>query len=84
VGSFGRLTARGYDTYQPHARSRPWAALGAGAQLSAALWPRVELALGAELLRPLWRDRFAFLPQEFHRVPAWCFSAQLGLGLRFP
>jgi hypothetical protein len=80
----GRLSARGYDTYAPQARARPFASLGGGAAVTLDLGAHLELEglLGAG--RPLVRDAFEFSPEVFHRVPAVTATFGLGLGLRFP
>lgn len=79
----GRLTARGYDSYEPRTQTRAWASAGLGALLLGRPMSRVELQLGAALSRPLWRDQFSFAPEVFYAVPAWRWQIKLGLAVLF-
>lgn len=81
---FGRLSARGTDTFNPAAESaRPFWVVGGAAVVTADLAGPVtmsaRLAVGANLVR----DSFEFRPATFHQVPPVSGAASLGLGLRW-
>ncbi|HEY0468531.1 MAG TPA: hypothetical protein VGC79_30260, partial [Polyangiaceae bacterium] len=81
---FGRLIARGEQTFNPAAESvRPFWVIGAAAIVTADLPARIlvsaRFALGANLVR----DSFEFTPALFHEVPPLSGAAGLGLGIRW-
>jgi hypothetical protein len=82
--SVGFLSASGSRTEAGRSDVRPWWVVGLAALGTARLSDRVELVAGGAAGRPLVRDRFQFHPAVFHEVPELAFSANAGLGLRFP
>lgn len=87
----GRFGATGDETYAARSTTRPWATLGASAELNARFGP-IELrgAIGAGA--PLARDRFRFggpcsgtacEQDAFHRVSPVVWSFALGAGAGF-
>jgi hypothetical protein len=82
--SVGFLSASGSRTEASRKEVRPWWVIGVAALGSARLSQRMELSVAGSLGRPLVRDRFQFRPEIFHEVPGLAFSANIGLGLRFP
>jgi hypothetical protein len=88
---FGRFSSEGYETYEARSATRPWATLGASAELNARFGP-LELrgALGAGV--PLVRDGFRFGGQcsgsacaedAFHEVSPVIWSFAFGAGAGF-
>jgi hypothetical protein len=80
----GSLTAHGRATYAARTRTRLWADSGVTVALSADLGRFWQVGVNAGLVLPWRRDRFAFRPEEFHRVDAVCRTFDLRVGVRFP
>jgi hypothetical protein len=84
LAAYGRLRARGYDTFDASEYSRPWTVLGASLQVAARL-SIVELRAQVGAGAPLTRDTFRFEPDPtVHEVPPVTLDSSLGLGLSFP
>jgi hypothetical protein len=87
---FGRLSSKGYETFDPRSTSRPWSTVGASAELNAQLGLlELRASIGAGL--PLVRDGFRFGPacsgagceaDAFHLVAPVIWSLGVGAGAR--
>jgi hypothetical protein len=82
-GSFGRLGARGYDTYDADSSARFFGSLGAGLWFLLPIAGSLQLQASASLGWALIRDAYEFTPVPFHRVSALHVDLGLGLGVRF-
>jgi hypothetical protein len=82
-GTFGRLGASGYDTYEPSPSSRFFGSLGGSLWLVLPIFGSFQLQASASLGAALLRDTYEFTPAKFHQVSALHFDLGLGLGLRF-
>jgi hypothetical protein len=84
TGAYGRLSARGTETYSPQVASRPLATAGGAMLLTVDLGTRFEVrgrfGAGASLVR----DSFEFTPDVFHRTASVTLVGDLGVGVRFP
>jgi hypothetical protein len=83
-GLVGQLGSSGSDTYSPRSATRPFAAAGGGAFLTAALGRVLEISGRFGVDASLIRDSFEFTPEVFHRTAPLTVAASLGLGLRLP
>jgi hypothetical protein len=84
MADVGFVVARGSDTLNPRSAVRPWADIGTGARLAWMLGGDIGVELDVGCMFPIWRDRFLFGTDSFHRV-AWVGGlAALGLTLRIP
>ena len=83
TGAYGRLSARGTETYSPRVASRPVVTAGGAMVLTVALGTRLEVrgrfGTGASLVR----DSFEFTPDVFHRTASVTLVGDLGVGVRF-
>jgi hypothetical protein len=84
TGLAGRLTAGGSNTFSAMAYTRPFAAAGGSARLSAVLARYLVLSGRFGATASLIRDAFEFSPEVFHRVASVTLEMELGIGLRFP
>jgi hypothetical protein len=82
--ALGNLRATGSNSFLPRTRDRLWSDVGATLMMSMVLAKLAQVHASVGLAAPLRRDRFAFQPEEFHRVAAVLWVIELGLGLRFP
>lgn len=84
VGSYGRLVARGYDTFEPERHERSIAAAGARLALELGLGP-LELGARLDLTSPFVRRTFRFDPgAPLFETPRVNSGLALTAGLRFP
>jgi hypothetical protein len=78
------LHARGTDTFSPRSVTRPEVALGGELSGGLLLTPAIGIVASGSCAANLRRDRFAFSPTVFYRMPALSWQGSLGLELRFP
>ena len=78
-GDFGALLASGQQTVSPASSSRPWASLGAAAELEVPLGTRWSLDAAVAVEAPLRRDRYAFGSRDFFEVPALVATSAISL-----
>jgi hypothetical protein len=78
-GDFGALLASGQQTVSPASSSRPWASLGAAAELEVPLGPRWSLDAAVAVEAPLRRDRYAFGSRDFFEVRALVATSAVSL-----
>jgi hypothetical protein len=78
-GDFGALLASGQQTVSPASSSRPWASLGAAAELEVPLGPRWSLDAAVAVEAPLRRDRYAFGSTDFFEVPPLVATSAVSL-----
>lgn len=83
VGTYGRLSAAGTQTFVPATETHTWAE--ADVQIETVWNParHIELFLAPTMGLALRRYSFGFLPYVFHQVPKVILSGTAGIGLQF-
>jgi hypothetical protein len=84
IADVGLVFARGSEALNARGETRPLLALGGGGRLEWALGRRIGLELDIGCIFPVWRDRFLFGSQSFHRVAGAGGVASLGFVVRIP
>jgi hypothetical protein len=88
TGAYGRISARGTETYSPRVATRPLVTAGGAVILTVALGARFEVrgrfGAGASLVRDSFAFSFEGTPEVFHRTASVTLVGDLGVGVRFP